>query len=94
MGLVVTFISNLYERKVVPIISPPIWYHVLIRFELVGCLKKSLKYGSFLHIFNFSIILSHFPGSSIGLRVSIYANSMDKYRFHSSINVCGTMLEW
>ena len=74
MGLVVTFISNFYERKIVPIISPPIWYHILIKFELVGFLKKSLKYGSFLHILNFSIILSHFPGSSIRLRVSIYAD--------------------
>ena len=93
MGLVVTFISNFYERKIVPIISPPMWYHVFIRFRIVGCLKKSLKYGSFLHIFNFSIILSHFPGSSIRLRVSIYANYTEKDRFHSSIYVCGTMLE-
>ena len=94
MGLVVTFISNFYERKIVPIISPPMWYHVLIRFEPVGCLKKSLNYGSFLHIFNFSIILSHFPGSSIRLHVSICANYTEKDRFHSSNYVCGTMLEW
>ena len=94
MGLVVTFISNFYERKNVPMISPPMWYHVSIRFELVGCLKKSLKYGSFLHIFNFSIIFSHFSGFSIWLCVSICANYTEKDRFHSSNYVCGTILEW
>ena len=80
MGFVVTFIGNFYGKKVVPIISPPMWYHVLIRIELVGCLKKNLKYGSFMHIFNEKWL-------KIMLKTHILSFFETPYKFKSYQNV-------